>query len=175
MVGEPALQLTQEQLDTLDRIRELTGSAPLAQQLTKRDLKWGVWRKLHTHLHVREHDEKMERELASEIERLGAAVEPYEKQRAELAQASRKRSDLAMWGLLAGMGLQWGAFARSPIPLPSLWPSPRSGDFEADVVGVLVGHHGAHHLLCHLLHRHRRLHLLHHHALRLADPLLLLT
>ncbi|KAE8280482.1 Calcium uniporter protein, mitochondrial Precursor [Larimichthys crocea] len=99
------------------------------------DVKFLV-QQLYTTLRIEEHQLGKERELIGRLEDLNSQLRPMEKVKEELSKKAERRTTWVLWGGMAYMATQFGILARL-----TWWE-------------VLLGYHGARHLLYHLWHSH---------------------
>jgi len=67
---------------------------------------------LYEALHVKEHHEKKQRQMLTQLENLQAQLLPLEEKKSKLVADAEKRTDMLTWGGLCLMGVQFGALAR---------------------------------------------------------------
>lgn len=93
ILREKSVDLTDEALEDIGEVRTMVA-------------------KLHTVLHIREHQVSTEKKLLARIEELREELEPYEEHQRRIRELGERMSKVGQWGFLVAMGLQWGAFAR---------------------------------------------------------------
>ncbi|XP_012275177.1 calcium uniporter protein, mitochondrial isoform X3 [Orussus abietinus] len=94
VVTPPRLERhTMEELEKLNEVRTLVSQ-------------------LYDHLHVREHNADLEKQVVSQLEELRLELEPLEQKRAELEVTAERRATFSTWIGLFLMSVQFGILAR---------------------------------------------------------------